>query len=228
MSQLLSSLTPSAVNYVKNFFGENSVTIPASLFYREEGWSVGDVPLDLILEEEHSIDASVTEHPVQDGSVVSDHVYVHLRSGSLRALVSNHSINATDVYRNAEGDEEDFAQAAQEGGGLYNWASETWTLLKNLVDNRKPVTIVTALEVYDNVLVTHVDTARDGETGDALEFVINFQQFKQVKLREDRVTAEVTQSDMKSDTNREAAPQLYQGQVVAPEASPDQKSQLGG
>lgn len=219
----------SALNVIKNQFKPGSVAIPARLFYRKEGYSVGDLKLDLILEENHAVDAAVTTHPVQDGSQVADHVYKLLRTGGLRAIVSNWSINDTSTRQGLEGRPPEEIQArAQEvlKSGLKNRAKEAWTTLKGLVGTK--VTITTALEVYSDVIVTHIDTTRDEETGEALDFVLEFTEYKEVKLREDHVTASVTQEDMKSALNREASGQLYEGQVVASPATAAEQAKLGG
>lgn len=219
----------SALNVIKNQFKPGSVTIPARLFYRKEGYSVGDLKLDLILEESHAVDAAVTTHPVQDGSQVADHVYKLLRTGSLRALVSNWSINDTSTRQGLDNKTPEEIQAKAQQimkSGLKNRAKEAWTTLKGLVGTK--VTITTALEVYSDVIVTHIDTTRDEETGEALDFVLEFTEYKEVKLREDRVTASITQEDMNSDINREASGQLYEGQVVASPATAAEQAKLGG
>lgn len=219
----------SALNVIRNQFFPGSVTIPARLFYRKDGYSVADLKLDLILEENHSMDAAVTAHPVQDGSQVADHVYKLLRTGSLRALVSNWSINDTSTRQGLDDKTPEEIQArAQEvlKSGLKNRAKDAWTTLKGLVGAK--VSITTALEVYNNVIITHIDTTRDEETGEALDFVLEFTEYKEVKLREDRVTASITQADMNSDINREASGQLYEGQVVASPATAAEQAKLGG
>lgn len=67
-------------------------TIPSSLFYKSEGYFVGSVQFDLLISESHSIEANVTEHPLENGAVVSDHVRVLPRKGSLVGLVTNHPL----------------------------------------------------------------------------------------------------------------------------------------
>lgn len=218
----------SALNVIKNQFFPGSVTIPARLFYRKEGYSVGDLKLDLILEENHAVDAAVTTHPVQDGSQVADHVYKLLRTGSLRALVSNWSINDDSTRQGLENKTPEEIQAKAQQimkSGLKNRAKEAWTTLKGMVGTK--VTITTALEVYTDVIITHIDTPRDENTGEALDFVLEFTEYKEVKLREDRVTASVTQEDMGSPINREASGQLYEGQVVASQATPAEQAAIG-
>lgn len=57
---------------------------------RETGESV---TFDATLRESHRIEARVTDHPVEDGSVISDHVQTRPRSFSLTLLVSETPIN---------------------------------------------------------------------------------------------------------------------------------------
>lgn len=205
--------------------GRFEPTVPVSLFYREDGWSVGEISLDLILTEGHSLNAAVTQHPVQDGSTISDHITILPRNGTLRALVSNFSLAAAssnkaetwqDVYEQGE--------AAQES--LPNRAADTWEKLKELVKRRELVKVVTALEVYEDMALTRVETTRDGDTGDALEIEIDYEQAIRVKLKETKVTAQVQPRDMKSTINQKSAVQVNSGQKVGLEATPQEETQL--
>lgn len=64
----------------------------SSLFYKAEGYFVGSVKFDLLISESHSIEAQVTQHPLENGAVVSDHVRVLPRKGSLVGFVTNHPL----------------------------------------------------------------------------------------------------------------------------------------
>lgn len=163
------------------------------LFYRKEGYSVGAVELDLILDEHHSKDAEVTENPLQDGRAVSDGIYLKLRDGELTGLVSNHSIkHATPP--DVQSSEALLEQA--ESYTLENRAKQAWKDLKGVMDRKELVTIVTALEVYENVAITHIETDRNGDSGDALEIKISFKQVQKVSLREDKVSLAMQPEDM--------------------------------
>lgn len=195
------------------------------LFYRKEGYSVGSVDIDLILNEEHSKDARVTENPLQDGRAVSDGIYLELREGSLTGLVSNHSL------RHATPPDVQSAQALleqAESTTLENRARQAWEDLKAVMDAKEPVTIVTALEVYENVAITHIETDRDGDTGDALAIQVSFRQVQTVQLREDKVTAKVSPSDMASTINRLSAVGTDGGQKVAGQPTQQDMEQLVG
>ena len=193
------------------------------LFYRKEGYSVGAVELDLILDESHSKNAQVTENPLQDGRAVSDGIYLELREGSLTGLVSNHSIkhSVPPDRQTAEG-----LLDKAENYHLENRANQAWEDLKSLMDSKRLVTIVTSLEVYNNVAITSIETERDGDTGDALEIKVGFKQVQKVQLREDKVTAQVQPENMDSDINRLAAVGTNSGQQVAGQPTEAEMNQL--
>ena len=205
--------------------GRFEPTVPVSLFYRADGWSVGEISLDLILTETHSLNAVVTQHPVQDGSTISDHITILPRSGTMRVLVSNFSLSTAKGDDRADWDEiYDQGEAAQKS--LPNRAEDAWKKLKDLVKKRELVKVVTSLEVYEDVALTRVETTRDGDTGDALEIDIDYEQVTKVKLKETKVTAQVQPRDMKSTINQKSAVQVNSGQKVGMEATAAEEAQL--
>ena len=205
--------------------GRFEPAVPVSLFYRADGWSVGEISLDLILTETHSLNAVVTQHPVQDGSTISDHITILPRSGTMRVLVSNFSLSTAKGDDRADWDEiYDQGEAAQKS--LPNRAEEAWKKLKDLVKKRELVKVVTSLEVYEDVALTRVETTRDGDTGDALEIDIDYEQVTKVKLKETKVTAQVQPRDMKSTINQKSAVQVNSGQKVGTEATAAEEAQL--
>jgi hypothetical protein len=94
------------------------------------------------------------------------------------------------------------------------------------MDSKQLVTIVTSLEVYNNVAITSIETERDGDTGDALEIKVGFKQVQKVQLREDKVTAQVQPENMDSDINRLAAVGTNSGQQVAGQPTEAEMNQL--
>lgn len=207
--------------------GSKDLPTHTCLFYRKEGYSVGAVKLDLILNENHSQDAEVTENPLQDGRAVSDGIFVALRDGSLTGLVTNHSIKlAEEAAKNLSEQTANALLDKAENFVLENRARKVWEELLAVQKRGELVTIVTSLEVYDNVAITHLDTERDGETGEALAIQINFKQVQKVQLREDKVTAQVQPKDMNSDINRSAAVGVNGGQQVGAQPTEAQKREL--
>lgn len=204
--------------------GKDKLPQHTCLFYRKDGYRVGAVDIDLILEENHEKNAEVTENPLQDGRSVSDGIYVMLREGSLTGLVSNHSLrHVTELSEQSAEAILDMAQWQP----LKNRAAQAWTDLKAIMDNRELVTIVCALEVYNNVAITHIGAVRNGESGDAQEFEISFKQVNRVRLNEYRVSLDVEEPEnMESDLNRAASVNLDNGQQTGAVPTAAQREQL--
>lgn len=210
---------------VQAITGRTELPKHTCLFYPKDGYSVGDVELDLILDESHSKSAVVTESPMEDGRAVSDGIIPLLRDGTLTALVSNHSLKhvRTLSAQTAEAALEEAQNDMTEGD---NRARQAWEELKGVMDRRELVTIVTALEVYENVAITSIETSRDGESGDALEIRISFRQVSKVRLKEDKVSAQVQPKNMDSAVNRDAAVGINGGQQVGVDATEEEMKEL--
>lgn len=207
--------------------GEQSLPQHVCLFYPKEGYKVGSVELDLILDEDHSKSAQVTENPLQDGRAISDGIFLELQEGSLTGLVTNHSVKrAEERAKQLELQDSETLMAESENYQLENRAKQAWVDLKAVMDAKQPVTIVTSLEVYDNVAITNISTERNGDSGDALEIKVSFRQILTVSLMEHEVTAQVQPKDMDSDINRKSALGVNVGQKVAKNISKSTMNEL--
>jgi len=207
--------------------GEQSLPQHVCLFYPKEGYKVGSVELDLILDEDHSKSAQVTENPLQDGRAISDGIFLELQEGSLTGLVTNHSVKiAEERAKQLDLQDSETLMAEAENYQLENRAKQAWVDLKAVMDAKQPVTIVTSLEVYDNVAITNISTERNGDSGDALEIKVSFRQILTVSLKEHEVTAQVQPKDMDSDINRKSALGVNVGQKVAKNISKSTMNEL--
>ena len=207
--------------------GEQSLPQHVCLFYPKEGYKVGSVELDLILDEDHSKSAQVTENPLQDGRAISDGIFLELQEGSLTGLVTNHSVKrAEERAKQLELQDSETLMAEAKNYQLENRAKQAWVDLKAVMDAKQPVTIVTSLEVYDDVAITNISTERNGDSGDALEIKVSFRQILTVSLMEHEVTAQVQPKDMDSDINRKSALGVNVGQKVAKNISKSTMNEL--
>ena len=207
--------------------GEQSLPKHVCLFYPKKGYKVGSVELDLILDEDHSKSAQVTENPLQDGRAISDGIFLELQEGSLTGLVTNHSVKIAEKRaKQLDLQDSETLMAEAENYQLENRAKQAWVDLKAVMDAKQPVTIVTSLEVYDNVAITNISTERNGDSGDALEIKVSFRQILTVSLMEHEVTAQVQPKDMDSDINRKSALGVNVGQKVAKNISKSTMNEL--
>lgn len=218
----------SVVKAIANaIIGEQALPQHTCLFYPKDGYKVGSVDLDLILDEDHSKSAQVTENPLQDGRAISDGIFLELQEGSLTGLVTNHSVKrAEERAKQLDFQDSETLMAEAENYQLENRAKQAWVDLKAVMDATQPVTIVTSLEVYDNVAITNISTERNGDSGDALEIKVLFRQILTVSLMEHEVTAQVQPKDMDSDINRKSALGVNVGQKVAKNISKSTMNEL--
>ena len=215
---------------------------PSSLFYKAEGYYVGAVQFDILTGESHSIECQVTEHPVENGATVPDHVRLMPRKGSVSGLVTN-----SPLGNKAAKLPDDFLQKMYDAGKRnfveslvagqlaplgskvgkqgptaadfaalprpVNRAADTWELFKALMASGQPVVISTGLEKYKDVVVTKVSTDRDKNTGDALEFRVEFQEIQFVTLKEVAITTTTKPLNLSTDANKQASPKVSKGKT---------------
>lgn len=176
-----------------------------SLFYRKDGYSVGDLTLDLILDEDHAFTSKVSAHPVEIGSDITDHIQKQLQAGKLKGLVTNHSINTPGVTR---------SNARTPGSLGAGRAGAAWEICRWIWERGEPVTIVTCLDTYRDVAVSDMRTRRDPNTGDCLEIEFTFQQMRRVMLKTKKAELVVRPKSMEKSIDRQVSPTQAQGQVV--------------
>lgn len=167
----------------------------ASLFFRDEAFGVGssssglvDIPFDLLIDESHSIEFDIADHAVENGATISDHVQERLRSVQVTGLFTNHPIGArtggyvsgkpakdgsVDVNRAVDTVNIDGAQ------GHGNIALDTkLDALKKLARERKPVRLVTSLEVYEEMVIESLNYDRGPDDGESIKFTVKLRQVR--------------------------------------------------
>lgn len=169
-------------------------TIPMSLYFKgNKTYGVGSISFDLLMSEQHTFNNQVSDHNVEDGSVIADHIKNELENGSIVGLITNFSIRATNI---------EFSNRAQ----------KAFDELVDLWKRRELVTVVTVMRVYTDVAITGVSVARSAETGEAIALNISFRKVRIVKLKQVSVSASIKINGMDTDINKQVAPQVDMGQ----------------
>lgn len=155
-------------------------------YVRPDGTS-GAFSLDATVEEQHGVQAQVTDHPVETGSNVTDFIRPLPRKVSLHAWISN-----TPVV---------LPQDGSVTGGQKNVSvgNTTWTALQFdasfdrvhdvynlLIDGAQAGalwTIATTLEVYADFALTNVQVPRDAARGNILDATLEFQEILTVQTQ---------------------------------------------
>ncbi len=166
--------------------------LSTTLFFKNNRqYKAGSVVFDLLLSESHDFSSEITQYNIEDGSIISDHLRRLLFQGSLTAKVTNHSL--------------------QQGELITNRAQDAYDKLKQLWLDEELVDINVIYDVFKDVAITNISTARSSGAGEAIEFSISFQETNIVQLQEIVIVANVKLANMDSANNRQASPKLEVG-----------------
>jgi hypothetical protein len=127
-----------------------------SLLYnkRYRKTKIGGVELDATLTEEHRYTSRVTSYPVEDGTIISDHILNEPEVVVISGIVTDSPINILSQF---------------------NRSVTAFNTLVRMQQNREVMTLVTGIKVYQNMAITSLDVPRNLRTGQSLQFNIEFQ-----------------------------------------------------
>lgn len=145
--------------------------------------------IDAAISQDHSFDNEITEHPVEKGANVADHVRSTPIMISLEGLVSDTPIGAI---------------AATRGIGVPS--SEAFARLQAIRDRREPVTIETSLGIFANMALQSLATPVT--TTDALRFLAVFKQIVIVESKRALVTVDVPRAQNKQNKGHKPAKEI--------------------
>lgn len=159
---------------------------------------IDNYEIDAEISSEHQFDSEVTEHPVEKGGDVTDHVRAKPIVLTIEGVVSDTPIGALAARRNQ------FTIVDGEAFALPS--DEALARLLQIRDNREPVTVETSLRVYENMALESLSTTRDAATGDCLRFRATFRQLELVTNRRTTVLVAVPRSAGKVHRGHKGSP----------------------
>ena len=131
------------------------------------GPSVGGVlSFDATLREEHAVENAVTDNPIETGGIVTDHVQTLPRVLTMDTIVSTTPDSLLGV---AAGIDVGIPPSLQRH-------IDVWRRLEAAAEARIPLTVLTTLRAYQNMVIRRLTTPRTLETTNALIYTIEFRQ----------------------------------------------------
>lgn len=153
--------------------------------------------LDVSREEVHELSAETTDHPVEEGSDVTDHI----RERPFRLTVDG------------------IVSAAPIGGEIDpRRPIDAWEALVALFEARAPLTVDTGLALYERMVLLRAPANRSAITGGELSVRLEFQQIRTVQSQSVRIPPLAPRPDVRagvitpSDDGRQAVSPLSGGQ----------------
>lgn len=156
-----------------------------TLLYKETKTRLGSVTLDASVSETHQADVDVTEHPVEIGSAIADHIRPKPETVVIEGLISNTpmpdanaatSVLESNGFRYA-------SRSTQEGSR----AGQGYADLVALKDAGSLISVVTGLRTYDNMAITSLSVPRTPQTGQALRFTCALKQVRFATAKQTRI-----------------------------------------
>lgn len=129
--------------------------------------------IDAALSEEHASEADVTEFPVEDGSTFTDNVRIKPRRYRMNGIVTDTPLD--DGFRSIESDGSTIVITSSKP------SAQAKKALDDIFEAKLPITIVTSLATYKNMVMQSLVFGQDGDTGDALPFSASFTQINVVQ-----------------------------------------------
>lgn len=108
--------------------------------------NLGGIPVDVVINENHTSEVNIPKHPVERGVKVSDHVWREPREVEIECII--------------------------DGPGLM----DAYDALLSLQEEAEPFDFVTGLKVYENMLIQGLYPIRDKEYGRVLKFNAKLQE----------------------------------------------------
>ena len=195
----------------------------SSLFFRDEGFGLEDLKFDLLIDESHSLDFDIPEHAVENGSSISDHVCERLRSVQITGLFTNHPIGGKKSgYVNEDGtvNEEPDEVSVDGAEGRGNIALANFEKLKEIARRRKPVRLVTSLEVYEEMVFESIPYSRGPDDGESIKFTAKLREVRTAKVstvRRDGVWNPPAPKTQATDAGKKMAENNKAGKATAVE-----------
>jgi hypothetical protein len=128
---------------------------------------VGLVQFDCILSETHSGDATVSDHPVEEGSDITDHIRALPEELELNGLVSDTPISLK--YPEKSPVSTDLAPTLKRVDAAY-------AALQDAKNKGEPVDVITSLRKYSNMAITAFSVTKDAANGNVLNCTLSLRQ----------------------------------------------------
>lgn len=138
----------------------------------------GRFVFDAVFSTEHRMNITTTQHPVQQGASISDHAYIEPDEVSIEVGMSDAAISA--------------------GGPSHS--VNAYEQLRAIAEARRPVTLVTRLHTYSDMVITGLSAPDDKTTMNALKASIYFQKINIVAVATMKVQQTVSGSKTTQST----------------------------
>lgn len=146
---------------------------------------IGDLVIDATHSEAINYSNEITDHPIGSGASVSDHIYAKPTILKLEGSIIDSAIDIVGTSQNILNlfDGNLLTNISNKIQGLSTKERTAYEVLKALNTNKQPVTVVTALDSFENMAIESLTFPRDEDTNARLLFQITLKQITYVSVQ---------------------------------------------
>ena len=185
---------------------------------------INGLPFNLFISEKHSLKFRLSDHPLQDGSTISDHVHKEMREVTIEGMFTNHPMRKLEETNQVRFKDE--YATSEVKPTVTNTALANFEQLKRLADLRNPVRLVCSLEIYPKMVITSVDFERDSKSGSSIRFTMTLRELKTVTLKATTGTYNFQPGDLVTANDKLIAAEKNAGKRTAEEVKAEQMRQI--
>jgi hypothetical protein len=147
-----------------------------SLLFREKEHRLGELLVDAFLSETHHLSAKTSEHPVESGTSIVDHIQLQPLTIEIKGIISNTpmSLIGLTAFKSAQN------YFNNQSNDLVGAAFKK---LEDIFAQREPITIATSLKDYPNMVLESLMVEREGHTSASLHFSCTAKQIRVVNQK---------------------------------------------
>lgn len=174
-----------------------------SFLFKTPKWPIGGWYFDGIMRTEHTRKSRATQHPVQTGANISDHIILEPAELMIEIYMSDAyappSISVGNAFVDtilSEVTKTELLDGQFAAGS--GRSAQAWRVLKLMQDLRMPIEVETRLDYYENMVIEELTAPDDVKTLNALSATLIMKEIIMVDVSEIKVSA---RKDIAPETN---------------------------
>lgn len=158
-----------------------------SLFSTGGSTRIGDVVIDAALSEVVAYTSTITEHPIENKSAISDHIFKQPIKVKIEGYITDSPMKIMGLFSTPLQNNSLDSIASEIKSKLPFYASEkpssqAYQALKTLFEERRLISLVTKLETFSDMAIESLNFTNNESTGGRLEFTADLIQIVYSKV----------------------------------------------
>ena len=158
-----------------------------NLFIRTKR-TIGGIELDNVLLEDHNKNVAITTNPIESGADITDHAIVLPDSLFIRGVVTDSPLGLAALGQIIDNITSLFGSSTSSNQTRSQQAFEA---MQTLMINLEPITVVTKLKTYTNMLITNFNVSQDKDSSNIVFMDLTLEEI----IITESVTVDLTEAD---------------------------------